>query len=68
MIAVGVGVHHASDTPRAAAVFSVDLQPSRSALAGYQMVHDDDSLFTLDNRHVREIESPDLVDALADPV
>lgn len=62
VIAVAMGIdqrlHRAIPT-----VLAVQRQPRRGGLLVDQRIDDDDSLVALDDRHVRQIESPKLIDA-----
>ena len=65
MIAVGVRVKHRRDRPRPA-MLAVQLQPRAGTFDGGQRVDHDHAGLALDQGHVGEIETADLVDAVAD--
>ncbi|SHX52439.1 Uncharacterised protein [Mycobacteroides abscessus subsp. abscessus] len=46
----------------------VQRQPRGRGLDGHQRVDHDDSAFTLDQRHIRDVQAPNLIDALGDVV
>ncbi|SIM34577.1 Uncharacterised protein [Mycobacteroides abscessus subsp. bolletii] len=50
------------------AMVPVQRQPRGRGLDGHQRVDHDDSAFTLDQRHIRDVQAPNLIDALGDVV
>ena len=67
MVDVGVGVDHRGHRP-VAAVRAVQAEGGRGRLLRDQRVDHDDALVALHQGHVRQIQTPDLVDALGDLV
>ena len=67
VVDVRVGVDDRGDRP-VAAVLAVERQRGGRGLLGDQRVDDDDAVVALDQRHVRQVETADLVDAVGDLV
>ena len=67
VVDMGMGVDHPGDRPLAA---MVPVQPQRGGggLGGDQRVDHDDPAVALHDRHVRQVEAADLVDAVGDLV
>ncbi len=67
VVAVGVGVDHGRDAA-VPAVLPIEGQGRGGGLRGNERVDDHDALVAFDEGHVRQVQAPDLVDAVGDPV
>ena len=65
VVEVRMGVDHRGDRP-VAAVLAVQRQPGRGHLGRNQRIDDDDPGLALDQGHVRQVDSAQLVDAVGD--